>query len=1036
MIRNANTYSKSVTNIPRGLRKPRPPYSQCTHRNYATAVRAGRGSRPGSKIHGFELLRMKEVPELHMTGFQLKHERTGAEYLHVDRNDQNNVFAISFKTNPVDDTGLPHILEHVSLCGSEKYPVRDPFFKMMPRSLSNFMNAFTSSDYTSYPFATTNKTDFKNLSSVYLDATLRPLLKRSDFLQEGWRLGPEDPRTGGKKDDLIFKGVVYNEMKGQMSDASYLFYVRFRDHIFPSLHNSGGDPEKMTDLTYQQLKHFHQRHYHPSNAKFFTYGDLDLSNQLGLVNNYLENFSRHDVDHTPRSPRDLLGGPVHVQVAGPVDTMQGPERQYKSSVSWITCQTSDLVENFSVGLMTSLLLNGYGSPIYQALIESGLGLTYSSNTGYDSSANVGIFTVGLDGLTKEGAAGMEAEIRRSLEKGAEEAFQQHKIDGLLHQLELALKHKSANFGISLLDKTLPGWFNGVDPLESLAWNPIIDAFKQRNTEKGYLMNLLNKYILNDHCLLFTMAPSGSFHTDFDANEISRKAQVFQTVERALGLDSKATIDHLVKEEAFLLKEQEDVKNSNVDCLPTLHVQDIPREGQAKHLEKSKLGNVNLSLRKTSTNGISYFQARQTMANLPEDLRILMPLFTECLLRLGTKTKTVGELEAETLLKTGGISISPFMKPDPFKLDNFSEGFSFTGYSLDQNFPAFLDLLRSLVLDIDFSGDQATAAVRELLESKSSGALDSVAENGHGFATMRAAAALSPYGAAQEQISGLRQIESISHQLSMARTDDFYLQSLVEKLRHLQQLAISNSSQLSVRLACESSSATDNQTCISKFLERLPPSSSNLPLVNGSQPLSAQYDRRSFYDLPFKVSYSGNCFRTVTYEDPSSAPLAILSQLLTHHYLHPEIREKGGAYGASANLSSLTGVFSMSSYRDPHPHNSLATIEKAGSFARDRKWTDRELEEAKLSIFQQIDAPVDISNEGMKEFMYDITPAMEQKRRELLLGVTTKDVQQVADIFLASSRPEARSTCVLGEKKPWVDETTDAFRVKTMQIAEA
>ncbi|KAH1598013.1 Mitochondrial presequence protease, partial [Aspergillus fumigatus] len=241
----------------------------------------------GEKLHGFTVQEKKHVPELHLTAVRLKHDKTDADYLHVAREDKNNVFGIGFKTNPPDATGVPHILEHTTLCGSEKYPIRDPFFKMLPRSLSNFMNAFTSADHTTYPFATTNRQDFQNLLSVYLDATLHPLLKEEDFRQEGWRLGPEDPRsilTQGEQskgnlqsEDVVFKGVVYNEMKGQISDANYLYYIKYRESICPSLNNSGGDPQYITDLTHQQLVDFSKRNYHPSNAKILTYGDMPLS---------------------------------------------------------------------------------------------------------------------------------------------------------------------------------------------------------------------------------------------------------------------------------------------------------------------------------------------------------------------------------------------------------------------------------------------------------------------------------------------------------------------------------------------------------------------------------------------------------------------------------------------------------------------------------------------------------------------------------------------------------------------------------------
>ena len=271
-----------------GLHKSRvrrPTGSASSKRRYASVTGLESHPKPGDQLHGFTLKRTKHVPELKLTALQFEHDKTGADYLHIARDDQNNVFSIGFKTNPPDATGVPHILEHTTLCGSEKYPVRDPFFKMLPRSLSNFMNAFTSADHTTYPFATTNAQDFKNLMSVYLDSTLHPLLKEHDYTQEGWRLGPENPEAvkEGKESDIVFKGVVYNEMKGQMSDASYLYYIRFHEHLFPSINNSGGDPQRMTDLTYEQLRTFHANHYHPSNSKVLTYGDMPVDDHLQMI---------------------------------------------------------------------------------------------------------------------------------------------------------------------------------------------------------------------------------------------------------------------------------------------------------------------------------------------------------------------------------------------------------------------------------------------------------------------------------------------------------------------------------------------------------------------------------------------------------------------------------------------------------------------------------------------------------------------------------------------------------------------------------
>lgn len=301
------------------------------------------------------------------------------------------------------------------------------------------MNAFTSSDHTTYPFATTNPIDFENLRSVYLDATLHPLLQESDFKQEGWRIGPED--LSDPSSPLLFKGVVYNEMKGQMSDASYLFYIRFQDHIFPDINNSGGDPAKIPDLTLGKLREFHRRHYHPSNSKIFTYGDIPLATHLQALNEKLGAFDRINVEQDLREPIKLEEN-KRVHTYGPFDPLMDKESQYKMSVSWIMNDTADVVETFGLRILSTLLLDGYGSPMYRGLIEAKLGSDFSPNTGYDTGSKTGIFSVGLQNVRVEDVGKVEEKIHECLQEVRNKGFDQKKVDGALHQLELALKHVS------------------------------------------------------------------------------------------------------------------------------------------------------------------------------------------------------------------------------------------------------------------------------------------------------------------------------------------------------------------------------------------------------------------------------------------------------------------------------------------------------------------------------------------------------------------------------------------------------------------
>ncbi|KAL7953335.1 Metalloenzyme, LuxS/M16 peptidase-like protein [Trichoderma compactum] len=972
--------------------------------------------KPGSKLHGFTIVRAKHVPELELTALQLQHDKTGADYLHIARDDTNNVFSIGFKTNPPDDTGVPHILEHTTLCGSDKYPIRDPFFKMLPRTLSNFMNAMTASDHTFYPFATTNGQDFKNLMSVYLDATLHPLLKQSDFQQEGWRIGPENPSAeteDGKK--LVFKGVVYNEMKGQMSDAGYLYYIRFHDHIFPDINNSGGDPQKITDLTYEQLKNFHAENYHPSNAKLFTYGDMPLADHLREVDARLQAFEKIAKDKVIHLPIEL-NGPKEVTLHGPLDPLVAPDRQYKTSVSWITGDTTDVVESFSVSLLSTLLMDGYGSPLYRGLIEAGMGADWSPNAGYDSYAKRGIFSIGLTGVQESDVPKVKGKIQEILRDARNKGFDQGKIDGTLHQLELSLKHKTSNFGYSMLNRLKPKWFNGSDPFDSLAWNDTIAAFQAKMAEGGYLEGLMDKYLLNDNTLTFTMAPSASFGDDLIAEEQARLSSKIQDAVNKAGDEESARLQ-FEKQEQDLLVEQNKTNTEDLSCLPTVYVKDIPRSTEPTVVRDEVAEGIPIQWREAPTNGLTYFRAINTLEHLPDDLRELIPLFTDSIMRLGTKDMTMEQLEDLIKLKTGGVSVGYHSTPSPTDFTQSSEGIIFTGMALDRNVPVMYDLLRRLVQETDFDSPEASLRIRQLLQASADGVVNDIASSGHRFAMGHAESSLTRSAWLRQQVGGLSQVRLVTSLTGRPESDR--LEDVISKLKKIQTFALT-SGKMRTALTCGTENVQENLNSLKTFTGAL---SREVSGVARSSPSPLARDSKAFFPLPYQVYYGGLSVATTSYTSPEGAPLQILAQLLTHKHLHHEIREKGGAYGGGAYSKALDGLFGFYSYRDPNPQNTLGIMRNTGRWAMEKEWSDRDLEEAKISVFQGVDAPKSVNQEGMARFLSGITDEMKQKKREQLLDVTKQQVRDVAQKFLvdAIERGEERTT-FLGEKQGWVDGT--------------
>ncbi|KAI4189782.1 MAG: hypothetical protein L6R41_001207 [Letrouitia leprolyta] len=895
------------------------------------------------------------------------------------------------------------------------------------------MNAFTSSDHTTYPFATTNRQDFNNLLSVYLDATLNPLLNENDFAQEGWRIGPSNPERlaeNGKMDEeLVFKGVVYNEMKGQMSDASYLYYIKFRDHIFPSINNSGGDPQKMTDLTYKDLKAFHVKNYHPSNAKLFTYGDMPLSEHMAEISSRLDNFSSSEADRVIKMPIDLSSGPLEYTVKGPTDPLVDKEMQYKTSTSWLMGDTSNVTETFALRIISSLLLDGYGSPLYRALIESGLGPDWSPNTGFDTGSKIGIFSVGLNGVKKEDVPKVKAAINTCLQDIHRDGFEKTKIDGLLHQAELGLKHKTANFGMGIMQRLQPAWFNGSDPFDLLAWNDTVNAFKANFAQTGYLEDLLGKYLLNNRCLTFTMDPDENYGAKLVEEENARLSNKIAVASQSIGDESQAR-DQLVKRELELLEAQSKAPTEDLSCLPSVHVNDIPRQMMRKDVRDSKFGDVKVQWREASTNGLTYFRAINNLEGLPADLRMLMPLFTDSLMRLGTKQKTMEQLEDIIKLKTGGIAVSYHSTTLPHDTLKATEGLSLSGYALDTNVLDMYELLGMIIRETNFDGPEAQSRIRELLQSAANGALDAISGAGHSYARRYAEAGITPQGLLNEQTSGLTQVQQTATLASRPESDG--LGDVVSKLKAIQSFALSNTSSFRTAITCGSESVSSNESALENFLSTLDKSSS-IPSTSNGQISTTTYNAKTFFPLPYQVYFSALSLPTVPYTHPSSAPLQILSQLLTHKHLHHEIREKGGAYGGGAYSRGLSGLFGFYSYRDPNPLNTLKIIQDAGRWARDKQWTARDLEEAKLSVFQGVDAPESVSEEGMARFLSGVDEDMEQRKREQLLDVKASDVVDVAQKYLLDGMANAR-VAVLGEDKGWF-QSADKWDSKRLQMAQ-
>jgi hypothetical protein len=468
---------------------------------------------------------------------------------------------------------------------------------------------------------------------------------------------------------------------------------------------------------------------------------------------------------------------------------------------------------------------------------------------------------------------------------------------------------------------------------------------------------------------------------------------------------------LIKQEFELQQKQS--AEPDLTCLPSLSINDVPRVKEQKPISHSKIQGANVQWREAPTNGITYFRAINALQGLPDELRELLPLFSDCIMRLGTKDMTMEQLEQEIRLKTGHVATSYHSSTSPLEVNKWEEGFAFSGYAFDRNVQPMLELIRNLILETNFDGPEAEAKIRELLQASASTALDTITESGDSFATRYALSGLTPELRASEQTGGLSQL-LLSIRLSQL-SEPGSMQPVMDKLKYIQRLVLGNIQNIRFSITCGPESVSANEQHITSFLNSLPSPDPSSPAFTPSPTDTTPPHPKTLLTLPFQVSYAGLAFPGAAYATRSGAALTILSHALTHGRLHREIREKGGAYGAGASAHGLAGALTLSSYRDPAPGRSLAVMRDAGRWAAEEWARDAEggrlLNEAKLSVFKGLDAPRHVHQEGMRLFVHGIAPEVAQRRREMLLDVSVEDVRAAAREFLVEGAAGARAMLI-------------------------
>ncbi len=912
------------------------------------------------------------------------------KHIHLDSNSDEKVFMVAFRTIPEDSTGVAHILEHTALCGSKKYPVRDPFFMMIRRSLNTFMNAFTSSDWTAYPFATLNDKDFKNLLSVYLDSSFFPNLDILDFYQEGHRLEFSDQKNIDS--ELEVKGVVFNEMKGAMSAVTSQLWHGLSKHLYSSStykHNSGGDPENIIDLTHEYLVNFHKKHYHPSNATFFTYGNIDVDEVQNYINkNVLTNFKPSDQLISVKNENRISSPKTVAEFYNP---MPNDENNHHVVLSWLLGESHNPVELLESFLMSNILLDNSASPLRKVLEKTDLGKSLSPLTGLETDHKELVFAAGLEGVQSNKQKEVQDLIINCLEDVVKKGVDKDLIESSLHQLEIRQREITGSgmpYGLQIMLSCLPACIHNDDPLKVLDLDSSFSIIKNNLKEDGYIEKIINeKIVKNNHRVNYALIPDPEFN---NKNEKKIKNKIAKKSKDLSDNDKQQIIDLASK----LKKRQESIDDPEV--LPKVTKEDIPNTRNYAESTITSIGNTNNYFYKTGTNGITYHSAIYPCSTLSTEELKIASLFANSLTNIGLNNMSYEEVQKIQAAITGGISSNFILLPSSNNNEH-KLALKITSKSLEKNVNKMQDILIKTISDADFTDENR---IKDLLNFVASDSEKSIIQNGHILAMSNAAAQVNNIAATNDITSGLNFITNTSN-LSKTIDQNNNLEEYINLLS-----SIKDKIKISPIYTFTASSLNQEKTNINYKFES---SDNNLEIQNY---LDIQNNPVGWI-TGAQVCYCAEAFPTVDSFHDDAPALTVLGAVLRNGYLHSAIREKGGAYGAGAMQDSNNKIFKFFSYRDPRCAKTFDDFEKS------RRWSlkdisEEQLNEGILGVISSIDKPLSPYGEAMNDFINTLDNKDKEKRlafRSKIKDCSINDLVEVSRKYLFN---ESKRSLIAGE----------------------
>ena len=946
-------------------------------------------------MKNFELLRTETIQELNTEAKIYRHIPTGAEILSMENDDENKSFGISFRTPPSDSTGVAHILEHTVLCGSRKYPVKDPFVQLLKGSLQTFLNAFTYPDKTCYPVASQNLKDFHNLVDVYLDAVFHPRITKDFFMQEGWHYELESV-----DDDLTYKGVVFNEMKGVYSSPDSLLMESSQQSLFPDTTyglDSGGSPKNIPNLTHEQFSAFHASFYHPSNARIFFYGDDPVEERFALLEDYLKDFEQIE----PQSAIALqppLSAPRRIEKSYAVSADdENPKPMF--TVNWLLPSPTDGERVFALILLDHILLGTPASPLRKALIESGLGEDITGG-GMETHMIQMMYSIGLKGVDTANMEKAEALVTETLSQLVTNGIDQDDIEAALNTFEFDLReNNSGGFprGLSLMLKALNTWIYDADPLELIAFEAPLQAVKQQAEQEGFFEQLIQELFLdNTHRTTVTLIPDAEHAARIEAEELEKLAAAKS------GMD-EAELEQIVENTRRLMELQATPDSAEaIATLPLLHRDDLDKS--IRKLERSETGlhGATVLTHDLFTNGILYLDLGFDLHGLDQEDLPLASMMASALLEMGTQSEDYVSLSQRIAKTTGGIHGAPALSPMTGSSTGLTR-FFLRGKCMVNRTSELLDILKDILLTPNFDNRERFKQIA--LEHKSE-METSLVPRGHSAVMSRLKSRHNEAHWASEQLGG---VDSLFFVRQLVEQIDSDWPAVCARLKRIHQTLVDRE-HLVVNVTVDPPTILSVLESLDTFIEQLPNPGGYSEKKWRTESMSSS----EAMTAPSQVNYVGcgaNLFDAgYTFHGSS----LVITRYLQTAWLWEKIRVQGGAYGGMCSFDQRSGAFVFASYRDPNLTASLDTYKATGSFLKDLQLDEDELTRSLIGAIGQLDAyqlPDAKGYSSCMRYLLNYTDDERQKLRDEVLATTQEHFNAFGDVLTrAFDQPDISVLC--------------------------